>query len=263
MAIKSAVVLACTGGHDYTQFRRVSDVERFATEVELSLKTCLASLRRETKWLTKEEAGFVAAYSHPPVKVNKHLDVLHELFDKVEQLDSILAMLVSGFGHMPKAQALISRLQALIAYTKNKVDKALSQLSLAVDRHQPEFFQRVCQALMGQINRLGGYSSCTPMSLLRVVVDHSTGKPKGTQFSTYLCFKDLVDATGYCHQRYHVVVSCVVDKFGRYSMNYALQPNILLPGRFRTDSMFDTAKEGWGMICNSMREEGFAWEAAA
>ena len=261
MAIKTAVVLACTGGIDYTQFRLISDVDRFATEVELDLKTCLANLRLATKWLSAQEAAFVASYRHPPAKVNNPLTVLHDLFDKVEQLESIYAMLVSGFSSMPKAGALIARTQSLVTYTRNKVDKALASLSEAVEKHQPEFYQKVCAALFKRVGKQTGYASVTPMSMLRAIVEPGTDKVVATQFSTYLCFRDLVDASGYVHDRYHVVLSCVVDKFGRFTMNYSLQSKLLLPGRFRSNSMFETPKQGWDMICTSMREEGFAWEA--
>lgn len=263
MAIKQAVVvLSCAGGMGYTQFRRFTDLTRY---VDNTLVTSRADIREITQRLSKsrplytETAGFLASYSHPPAKVNKHLAVLHELFDKADQLESIHAMLVSRFSDMARAQPLINRTAALLAYTKGKVEKALAQLSTAVEKHRPEFYGACCDALYQRASLLKGARFLKPIHMLRVMVDPSTDKVTGTQFSTYLCFKNLKDDSGYVHARYHIVISCLVDKFGRYAMNYALQPNLLLPGRFKAHNTFNTPAEGWQMILNSLREEGFSF----
>lgn len=266
MAIKQAVVvLSCAGGMGYTQFRRFTDLTRYVDNTVVTAKVEVQDMVQRlarTRSLYAETAGFLASYSHPPAKVNKHLAVLHELFDKADQLESIHAMLVSRFSDMARAQPLINRTAALLSYTRGKVEKALSQLSAAVEKHRPEFYGACCDTIYQRASLLKGVRSLKPVNMLRVMVDPATDRVTGTQFSTYLCFKNLKDDSGYVHARYHVVISCLVDKFGRYAMNYVLQPNLLLPGRFRAHNTFNTPAEGWKMILNSLREEGFSFECS-
>lgn len=265
MAIKNAVVLACTGGVDYTQFRDLNAVEAFLDDVELRTRTLLSKVTREVRGLPEHAAVFLSSFSHPPAKVNRHLGVLNELFDKVETLESIYAMLVSGFSTMRKAGPIVDRVQALVLHMKARVDKALQSLSAAVVRYQPEYFGHCCQQVLSKVTG-GKPVDCEDLNvinMMRVVVHPQTGDTLGTQFTTYLCFKGLVDSKGYSHDRYHVALSCVVDRYGKFTMNYALQPQLLLPGKFRSNDTFSDVNNCLTGIGNRMTEEGFAWRAAA
>lgn len=265
MSIKTAVVLACTGGVDYTQFRDLNAVTAYLDEVELRTMNLLSKVTREVKGLPEHAAVFLSSFSHPPAKVNRHLDVLNELFDRVETLESIYAMLVSGFATMRKAGPIVDRVQQLVVYMKARVDRALAGLSAAVERYQPEYFGHCCQQVLSQLTG-GRPFECDDLhtiNMMRVVVHPDSGQTLGTQFTTYICFKGLVDSKGYSHDRYHVALSCVVDKFGKFTMNYALQPQLLLPGKFRSNDTFADARSCLNGINERMTEEGFAWRSAA
>lgn len=89
MTIKTAVVLACTGGVDYTQFRDLNAVDAYLCQTELSARTLLSKITREVRGLPEHATVFLSSFSHPPARINRHLEVLTELFDKVDQLESI------------------------------------------------------------------------------------------------------------------------------------------------------------------------------
>jgi hypothetical protein len=256
MSIKSAIVLSCTGGIDYAQFREVSKVEAFVNLTEREFRRTLSSLRHFTWALPETASTFLASYKHPSDNHNKHLDILHELFDKVNTLQSIHSMLVSGFSEMPKAQPLIARVQALLEYAKRKVDKALVSLSAAVERYQPEYF-RTCVSTVAK--KLSAKFPCSTVSLLRVIKHPEKGHLLGTQFSVYLKFAGVVDSSGYKHDHYHVVLTCVVDRNGQYSMNYALQPTLILPGKFRATAPFSSPSDCYDCVVKHLKEEGFDW----
>lgn len=265
MAIKTAVVLACTGGVDYTQFRDLNAVEAYLLDVELCTRNLLSKVTREVKGLPEHAAVFLSSFSHPPAKVNRHLDILNELFDKVETLESIYAMLVSGFSAMRKAGPIVDRVQQLVLYMKARVDKALQSLSAAVQRYQPEYFALCCSNIVAHVTG-GRPLDCEDVhtiNMMRVVLHADGQQTLGTQFTTYLCFRGLVDSKGYPHDRYHVALSCIVDRYGKFTMNYALQPQLLLPGKFRSTDTFSDVKGCIAGIGNRMTEEGFAWRTAA
>lgn len=265
MAIKTAVVLACTGGVDYAQFRDLNAVSAYLDEVELGARNLLSKISREVRGLPEHAAVFLSSFAHPPAKINKHLDVLHELFDKVEMLESIYAMLVSGFSTMRKAGPIVDRVQALVLHMKARVDRALQGLSAAVARYQPEYFNMCCQKVLSLVaaDQTITCDDVHAVSMMRVVVHPESGDTLGTQFTTYLCFRGLIDGKGYTHDRYHVALSCVVDKFGKFTMNYALQPQLLLPGKFRSNDTFSDVNGCIDGIGSRMTEEGFAWRAAS
>lgn len=259
MAIKTVVVLACTGGIDYTQFRDVNAVEAFVSDVEYLVKSRLSKLKRESAKILVSASTFLASYRHPSPNLNRHLDVLHELFDKAEMLESIYAMLVSGFSSMPKAQPLIQRVYNLILYTKSRVEKAMVSLSVGVSKYQPEYFAKCVQAILKSMpSQLPTHESVTPIHLMRVI-QNAEGNVIGTQFSVYLCFRGLMDGKNYCHDKYHIVLSCVVDIHGKFSMNYSLQPTMLLPGKFRSKDCFTNPKTCIEGVTTRLREEGFNW----
>lgn len=261
MAIKTAVVLACTGGVDYTQFRDLNAVEGFLSEIELSVRSTLSKFGREVRSIPVHASIFLSSFEHPPTKVNKHLDVLTELFDRVATLESIYAMLVSSFASMRKAVPIIDRVQNLVLHMKNRVDKALASLSAAVQRYQPEYFALCCQRMLETLKAQQPvvYSDVNTVNMMRVIVNPESGQTLGTQFTTYLCFHGLIDSKGYAHDRYHVALSCIVDKFGRFTMNYALQPHLLLPGKFRSNDTFQDVNSCLTGIGTRMSEEGFTW----
>lgn len=257
MTIKRAVVLACVGNVDYTRFKDVCAVDAYVVAVELAVKQCLAKLKREAIKLPELAATFLASYSHPSPKINQHLEVLNELFDKAEMLESIHAMLVSGFSSMPKAIPLIQRVQALIVFTRSRVDKALLAMSRGVEKHQPAFFAACVNGVVQRVAELPAHEQLIPISMMRVITNPDTGDTKGTQFSVYLCFRGMTDATGYRHDKFHIVLSCVVDTFGKFTMNYSLQPTMRLPGKFRSTDIFTSVSNCMTGIGVRLNEEGF------
>lgn len=265
MAIKTAVVLACTGGVDYAQFRDLNAVVAYLDQTELGARTLLSKVSREVRGIPEHAATFLSSFAHPPAKLNRHLEVLIELFDKVEQLESIYAMLVSGFSSMPKANGIIDRVQTLVLYMKTRVDKALSGLSSAVARYQPEYFGMCCNRVLQHVKATMPFDcqNVHTVNMMRVIVNPETEQTLGTQFTTYLCFRELVDSKGYAHDRYHVALSCVVDRFGKFTMNYALQPQLLLPGKFRSTDTFADVQGCLNGVSQRMTEEGFTWRQAA
>lgn len=260
MGIKTAIVLSCTGGLDYTRFTSVNVVEAYVLNLEAVIKVKLGLLNREAKKLPEMASTFLAGFSHPNSNLNRHLEVLNELFDKADMLDSIYSLLVSGFALVPKAQPLITRVHTLITYTKKRVDKALLAMSSGVEKHAPLYFARCVKSITKAVAAYSGqYESMNLLNLMRVVTSKVTGDTKGTQFSVYLCFSGITDSNGYKHEKYHVVLSCVVDKFGKFTMSLALQPTLLLPGKFRSTDVFTSPSDCLNTIKIRMAEEGFAW----
>ena len=255
--IKTCTVLV-GGQRSNSFFRDVQSVTAAIDELEGAFRKQVGSYLRKVS--AETAATYLASFSHPnPQATNRHLTTLYELFDKVEMLESIHAMLVSGFAEVPKAQPVVSRVQGLILYAKKRVDAALAALTKVVARHQPEYFAKCCQAVYKHLER-HYKTSCTALdtiSLVRVLTKPD-GSVRGTQFSTYIRLLDLTDGSGYAHDRYHVVLTCVVDLYGKYSMNVSLQPTMLLPGKFPSGDGFSNAKEGCTLALSRMAEEGFS-----
>ncbi len=252
MAIKTLVASYAPRAVD------LATASSYADETEYFFRSQLNRLR---KTLTNPVLArlFVASYSHPSAKSNKHLTVLYELFDRVNTLESMYGSVRSTLEGMPKAQPVLDRLSALLESSKKRVHSALRALSKCVEQYQPAYFKSCHEGILAFLaSHCHTYEKLEPLLVSRVVVD-TQGAVVGTQFVAYFRMNKLADSSGYVHDKYYIAVSCLVNKHGMYTMTYSLQPSILLPGRFKSSSFFADPKDGYSQIREAMVREGFDW----
>lgn len=221
---------------------------------------CLRRLfLRVDRFSTSEHASsYLASFSHPSTRVNTQLRILHDLYNRVDELDVMVRYLRHTFDGWSEADLLCSRAEALHRTALRKVTKAVDKLSAVAEKHQPAYFTTCVNAVKAMLHsafktRCSGIKSFT---LVRVV--EKNGETVGTQFTTYICLTGLTDDKNFTYPKFHLAVTCLVDKKGKFTMNLSAQPLLLLPGKFKAGDIISNAKHAMEVALQQLKDNGIS-----
>ena len=223
----------------------------------------LASTAEKVHRRAETAGAFLANYTHPSARNNAQLNVLHELYEKVDALKALVDHINHGFDGWDEIAPLQARASGTLAKLSSKVERAIEKLSRCSERHQPEHFKNIVQAVTNAVKGKfsGRYTDLSSIALVRVV-ETDEKEVVGTQFTTYLCLKGFRDDKGYAYPVFHVVLTCLVSKSGRFSVNVCTQPQLILPGKFKAGTEAGSIKETVQVTLTALAKHGFNFQEA-
>ena len=196
------------------------------------------SIRVHAKAITRLEPQlaslFVSQDHHVPEKFNKHLSIIDGLYNKSILLDNIAQDIRLGFSEDEKRVAsIMSKIINLKQYAHKKSCQALDIMKGYCAKSQPPFYSLLVERTSKSLAACKlEYSDVEQFSLARRIND-TDGNLKGSQYGNYFRFNNVVDKSGFTHPSLYVVVTCTIDKYGRFMMRLSIQLEFKVLGRFK------------------------------
>lgn len=230
---------------------------RLASE-RISAALMCRSISQRAERSEKQLAGsYLASYAHPSPRNNAQLRILHELYQRVDALRTLVDHIHNGFDGWDEIEPLKRSAVGTLRKLSGKVERAIEKLSRCSEKYQPDHFKNIVQAVTNAVTSkfAGRYADQNSIALVRVVEQDE--QPIGTQFTTYICLKRFVDDKGYEYPTFHVVLTCLVSKAGRFSVNVCTQPQLILPGKFKAGTEARSVKETVEITLSALSAHGF------
>lgn len=205
--------------------------DQFLHSVSREMQAASSTLSRQATERKRQVAASVADVRHPPESCNKYLNTLLEVLDNYRLLTSYCLSMESCFDGWDEAEALVAGARRLAARAGNKVSKALMRSGDITEGYAPLYFQEVSEDLRNALSTLLSQPVESFASVRAVVSDKGTRL--GTQYCRYLGLKNCQTTEGFDYDNVFLVLTCVVDMRGQYTLHLATQlENVALPGRF-------------------------------
>lgn len=200
-------------------------IQSLSAEITFDSRDAGSGRRRVVK--VKDE-GFVA----PNVKeLQKHVGVIHKLYDNVLELDAAEALVKQAFAGNKKQKAALEAIRDLKKDIDDSLNDAFDTLNEIANKHMPsqmtELVDGLTKYLIDTLD-VGAYKNI----FRNVYVVPDTTDKHLFQFCAYIGIESLKNTSGYVFDQYYVVLTGVISNSGTASYFLNSFPDFKAPGRY-------------------------------
>jgi dimeric dUTPase (all-alpha-NTP-PPase superfamily) len=279
--IKRMISLSAAGTSNVTnyKFRSLQEIEQFIEGVRKTADEqmdALDDLRRQFPefsavtikpamkvfQVTRDKTGKLPStkidFVAPKLdNLRKHFDVIENLHDKVQSLDSVINTLQLQFRGTPGSTAVINNAKKLRDDLQKKVSDAYKFLENVATKHEPKAFASTVARIVKEIKDVFKENFSKSKEFVYRTPYEKEGKTH-ILFTHYLQLDDFIDDNDYTHARYFIVFSCLMSPKGEATYFVTLLQEFAPPGRFSLGQTFETPKEGQTKAFIQLESEKFS-----
>ena len=182
------------------------------------------------KGTTTHLSGKVETFKPPKIAtVTQHSDVLHDLYDKSKELDSIEALLLQSFAGSKGQEAALKAIRVLHKTVDDTINSAFSSLGKISEASLPKEVRALGDDLVSYLIKnleKDTYDNISESSYV------TRTKENNWLYSFYITIDNLKNESGYVFDDYNIVLSAVIDKSKNASYYLTTLADFRLPGKF-------------------------------
>lgn len=164
-------------------------------------------------------------------ELQKHIEVIHKLYDNVVELDAAEAMVKQSFTGNKKLPAALAAISELKKDIDNNINDAFDALQEIANKHLPSSMEDFIDKITGHI--IDTLSSKSYKNIFRQVYVTPDPTNKGfLHFASYIGIEDLKTVKGFAFDQYFIVVTGVINKQGDLSYYINSLPDFKVPGKY-------------------------------
>jgi hypothetical protein len=225
--------------------RSLNDVLDVVRGISAEHRSCSATIKRIVASLSagiitidhrggdsNAPAAREATYKAPNSKeLQKHVDVIYRMYDGIKELDSALALVKQQFAGSKKQPAALKAITDLRKEIADSINDAFDALNEIAHNHMPDGLDKLVTGIRSNIISTVKPSSYDDVQQDLFVVPDPKDKTL-LQFCAYIIFEGLTNKSGYKYDKYHVVVTCLINKQGDSHYYINSFPDFKKPGSY-------------------------------
>jgi len=163
--------------------------------------------------------------------LQKHIAVIHKMYDNAVALDAVEAMLKQTFAGNKKAAAALANIAALKEDHDNTLDDAFEALNVVAEKHLPPKLSSFIDKIEGHLVKIVPGGSYNNMQRQTYVVPDPEDNSL-MHFCEYRSFQHFKDKSGVVYPLYHFIVTGVINEQGMMTMHVNCFPDFKRPGKY-------------------------------